>query len=83
VKDIGTESVFSVNFTYPTWLTPANSYIDNANYSRIFVEFPTKINGKAIFLPNLGGYNGYLNERVGCSFMIGAPYLSPIPGKEL
>lgn len=72
-----------VNFTYPTWLTPANSYTHLTNYSRIFIEFPTEINGNQIFLANLGGYTGYLNERVGCSFSIGIPYLSPLPGKEL
>lgn len=78
VKDIATESVYIVNFTIPTWATFPNAYNHATNYSRIFVEFPTEVDGLPLFLPNLGGYKGITNERVGCSFVLGVPYIAPI-----
>jgi hypothetical protein len=41
------------------------------------------VNGNLLFSSNLGGYNGLLNERVGCSFVLGAPYLAPTAGNQL
>lgn len=52
-------------------------------YSRIFVEFPTIVNGQRVFLDNLGGYQGVLNERVGCAFLKGAQYVVAEPLKLL
>lgn len=52
-------------------------------YSRIFVEFPTIVNGQRVFLDNLGGYTGYLNERVGCAFLKDPPYVAPEATKWL
>lgn len=82
VKDIGTESVYILNFTIADAIAipPANHA---GTYSRIFVEFPTIVNGQRVFLDNLGGYTGYLNERVGCAFLKGAQYVLPETTKWL
>jgi len=78
VRDINTESVYLVNFTINSTVNiPLANHAINANYSRIFIEFPTIVNGQTVFLDNLGGYQGVLNERVGCSFLKGAQYVVP------
>lgn len=62
VKDVNTESVYLVNFTINDLLIPTVAANHNlANYSRIFIEFPTIVNGQRVFLDNLGGYQGLLN----------------------
>ena len=75
VKDINTESVFMVNFTLPTWHIYPNSNLDPVNYSKITIEFPTKQADTDVFLPNLGGYEGNIYERVGCYFKSGANFV--------
>lgn len=49
VKDIGTESIYIVNFTVPIWSVLPNSYNHASNYSRIFIEFPTKVGNEVLF----------------------------------
>jgi hypothetical protein len=77
--------VYIVNFTIPTWGTFPNAYNNGANYSRIFIEFPTELNGYKLFSSNLGGYVGNTNEIIGCSFLsgIGTPYITAIPTQQL
>ncbi len=78
VKDVATESVYLLNFTIAdTIATPAANHAAG-NWSRIFVEFPTMVNGVRVFKDNLGDkYQGLLNERVGCAFLKGAQYVLP------
>ena len=60
-----------------------NPYNHATNYSRIFIEFPTQVSNNLLFSPNLGGYQGTLNERVGCSFLTGANYIIPTTSNVL
>jgi hypothetical protein len=83
VKDIDTESIYIVNFTIPTWHVLPNSHQHATNYSRIFVTFPSEVEGVQVFSPSLGGYKGNIDERVGCSFILGASYIQALPSKVL
>ena len=78
VKDVGVESVYLLNFTIAdTIAIPAANHAAG-NWSRIFIEFPTMVNGVRVFKDNLGaGYQGVLNERVGCAFLKGPQYAVP------
>ena len=53
--------VYLVNFTINDAIATPLGYDDPANYTRIFIEFPTIVNGQRVFLDNLGGYQGVLN----------------------
>jgi hypothetical protein len=75
VKDINTESVYLVNCTIADSLAIPLANHAAGLYSRIFVEFPTFVDGQRVFQDNLGGYQGILNERVGCAFLKGAQYV--------
>jgi hypothetical protein len=76
VKDVATESVYLLNFTIAdTIAIPAANHAAG-NWSRIFIEFPTMVNGVRVFKDNLGDkYQGFLNERVGCAFLKGTQYV--------
>lgn len=76
-KDIGRESVYKFNFTVAAGI---NAYSDSALYSRITIEFPTRIGTQPVFDWNLGGYEGKVHERVGCYFHVGAAYVLPEVG---
>lgn len=83
VWDVATESVYIVNATVPNWRPMPNANNDAVNYSRIFIDFPTYVGSNPVFLPNLGGYKGILNERVGCAFTANAPNIVALAGKTL
>ena len=73
--------MYIVNFTVPILPDMPKAYNDATNYSRIFIEFPTKMGNTRLFEDNLGGYQGLLYERVGCSFdslANGTQYVLPI-----
>ena len=80
-KDIGRESVYKFNMTVGA--TPVNPYSDPALYSRVTVEFPTRIGTQPVFDWNLGGYDGRVHEVVGCYFHAGLGFVLPEVGETL
>ena len=76
VKDVGTESVYLLNFTIADAIAIPAANHATGNWSRIFIEFPTIVNGVRVFKDKLGDiYQGLLNERVGCAFLKGLQYV--------
>lgn len=75
--------MYLLNFTIAdtVGIPPANHAV--GLWSRIFVEFPTIVNGQRVFADNLGDYVGKLNERVGCAFLQGPQYALPEATKAL
>ena len=87
VKDVGTESIYLLNFTIADAIATPFANHATGNWSRIFIEFPTMVNGVRVFKDKLGDiYQGVLNEKLGCAFLKGAQYVvaeTTVPASRL